>query len=430
MSPATLPRPGRSPARRTSLPIYQGNPALRAPEPGPARPRDLCTDCGISRSSEPGRCGTACQFIHPRYEALETAVHGRPRDATRGEGDEAFFGPFRRMLRASLVPSRSAEGAQWTGITTRIGERLLETGAVDAVLAVAPDPEDRWKPVPVLVTAPEGMAACRGMRMGYAPLLSLLEPAREAGFRRLALIGIPCQVHALRALEAELGFDRLWVIGTPCSDNTTTERFHEFLALLDDRPERISYLEFRTDYRVEVRTDDGEVREIPFLQLPLSKLRPDFFPLTCRSCVDYTNALADLTVGYMGGDGEQWLIVRNARGEELVALLEGELEASAPGSAGRRAGPVRGFLANVQRAAGGLPLRRTPRWLRPLMAVLMPRVGPRGLEFARARVEMKALETVVHLRRERPRRMRRMVPAHVWKLVAPYGLSPEPEEMP
>lgn len=410
------------------LPNLPGAPSVLAPVPGPARPRDLCTDCGISRSSDPGRCGKACQFIHPRYEELETSVHGRARDPERG--DERFFGPYRRMLRASLVPSRAGEGAQWTGITTRIGERLLETGAVDAVLAVAPDPEDRWRPVPVLVTSPEGMATCRGMRMGYAPLLSLLEPARAQGFRRLAIIGIPCQVHALRALEGELGFERLYVIGTPCSDNTTTERFHEFLALLEDDPDRIEYLEFRADYHVELRLSGGEVREIPFLDLPISQLPSDFFPLTCRTCVDYTNVLADLTVGYMGGEGAQWLVVRNDRGEELVALLADELAMEAPGSAGRRSGPVRGFLKNVERASGGLPLRRTPRWLRPLMAWLMPRVGPRGLEFARARVEMKAIETVLHLRRSRPRRMKRMVPDHVWNLVKPYGLNPDPMEVP
>jgi coenzyme F420 hydrogenase subunit beta len=32
----------------------------------------------------------------------------------------------------------------------------------------------------------------------------------------------------------------------------------------------------------------------------------------------------------------------------------------------------------------------------------MPRTGPRGLEFAHTRVEMKALETLVHLEREEP----------------------------
>ena len=50
--------------------------------------------------------------------------------------------------------------------------------------------------MPVLVTLASGMAQCRGMRMGYAPLLALLEPAREQGYRRLAVIGIPCQVYA------------------------------------------------------------------------------------------------------------------------------------------------------------------------------------------------------------------------------------------
>jgi hypothetical protein len=75
------------------------------------------------------------------------------------------------------------------------------------------------------------------MRMGYAPLLALLEPIVKRGIKRLAVIGIPCQVYALRALEAELGFERLYVIGTPCSDNTTTENFHTFLDLLDDRPD-------------------------------------------------------------------------------------------------------------------------------------------------------------------------------------------------
>ena len=213
-------------------------------------------------------------------------------------------------------------------------------------------------------------------------------------------------------------------IGTPCSDNTTTERFHQFLALLADDPDTITYLEFRADYHVELRFKDGRVKEIPFLQLPISQLPGDFFPLTCRTCVDYTNVLADITVGYMAGQGEQWLLVRNERGEELLGLLGDEVRLTAPGNAGKRQGPVKGFLKNVERAAGGLPLRRLPTWLRPLVGWLMPRIGPRGLEFARARVEMKAVETVLHLRREKPARMKAMIPDHVWALVEPYGLTP------
>lgn len=406
------------------FPVLSG---LEAPTlSGAARP-GLCTDCGVSRMGDGKACGKACQFIAPDYPARETFVHGRVADP--GQGEERFFGVTRRMLRARMTDP--LPGAQWTGITTALAARLLETGAVTAVLATAPDPQDRWKPMPVIVTDPAALVGVRGMRMGFAPTLALLEPAVAAGHRRIAVVGIPCQIHALRVLEADLGLERLYVIGTPCSDNTTTENFHHFLAQIDPRPDRISYLEFRADYRVELRYDDGRAtRTVPFLKLPLSKLPADFFPMTCKTCVDYTNRLADITVGYMGGDGDQWVIARNARGEEMLDLLAGRLSLRPLTDKGKRQAAVKGFLGNVARAAGGLPLRSMPDWARPIAAFLQPRIGPRGLEFARARLEMKAIETVLHLRRAFPARVKSMVPEHVWRLVAPYGLERGMEEVP
>lgn len=390
----------------------------------PAAHRSMCTDCGLSRMERANDCATACQFIKPDYATHEIAIHGRKRSEA-SNSDELFFGPVKAMYRAQLRQPKA--GAQWTGITTRIAERLLESNAVDAVLTMAPDPQDAWKPVPVLITKASAMQYCRGMRMGYAPLLALLEPALQQGYKRIALIGIPCQVHALRGIEKSLGLEQVYVIGTPCSDNTTTENFHDFLKLIGQRinrsPDEITYLEFCADYHVELRFKDGQHKRIPFLQLPLSQLSPDFFPMTCRTCVDYTNALADITVGYMGGEGQQWLLVRNARGQELLNLIAQEVELTEPGSGGKREGAVKGFKKNVELAAGGLPLRQMPNWLRPIVGWLMPRIGPRGLEFARARVEMKALETIIHLRREHPNRLRSMVPEHVWKIASRYGIT-------
>ncbi|WP_322894641.1 MULTISPECIES: Coenzyme F420 hydrogenase/dehydrogenase, beta subunit C-terminal domain [unclassified Yoonia] len=387
-------------------------------------PRSLCTDCGVSRMADSSACGSACQFIKPDYPGMETKVHGR---AAGIDGDEAFFGVTGTMYRAALKPAR--EGAQWTGLTTRLAERLLETGTVDAVLTMIADPDDRWKPKPAIITDPADMAEARGMRMGYAPLLALLEPARAAGHRKIAVIGIPCQIYALRALEAKLGFDAIYVIGTPCSDNTTTANFHGFLSRLTDAPDTVTYLEFRADYHVELRFTDGTNRLIPFLKLPISDLPPDFFPTTCRTCVDYTNRLADITVGYMAGEGDQWLIVRNARGQAMLDNLRSEVTLAKPGTRSKRASAVKGFVENTRLAAGGLPLRRMPDFMRGIMGWLMPKIGPRGLEFARARLEMKAAETILHLRREEPAKMKNMVPAHVWNLAAPYGLTPTADEI-
>lgn len=135
-------------------PVPPAGPKLRTPQLGEPVPRDLCTDCGISRSSEPKRCGRACQFIAPDYAGLEQRVHGRARDPARA--DELHFGPDVRMLRAAL--RSPSEGAQWTRITTRIGELLLETGAVEAVLTMTADPTDSWRPMPVIVTRAADMA--------------------------------------------------------------------------------------------------------------------------------------------------------------------------------------------------------------------------------------------------------------------------------
>ena len=388
-------------------------------------PRGLCTDCGVSRMADPTACGKACQFIKPDYPTLEAQVHGR---IAQTDGDERFFGVTGAMYRAALTPAR--EGAQWTGLTTRLAERLLETSAVDAVLTMIPEADDRWRPQPAIITDPADMKEARGMRMGYAPLLALLEPAKAAGHRKIAGIGIPCQIYALRALEADLGLERIYAIGTPCSDNTTTENFHSFLARLTDEPDTVTYLEFRADYHVELRFADGTQRLIPFLKLPLSDLPQDFFPVTCRTCVDYTNRLADITVGYMAGEGDQWLIVRNDRGQEMLDNLGDEVTLATPGSRGKRKSSVKGFVENTRLAAGGLPLRRMPDFMRGIMGWLMPRIGPRGLEFARARVEMKAAETILHLRREEPAKIKNMVPEHVWNLAKPYGLEPEDSERP
>ncbi|HYZ33844.1 MAG TPA: glucose 1-dehydrogenase, partial [Crenalkalicoccus sp.] len=90
--------------------------------------------------------------------------------------------PFRPACPpAPRRPRAPRPGAQWTGIVTRIAERLLETGAVEAVLTMAPDPTDRWRPVPVLVMDPRQLAAYRGMRMDEATRLR--DPAGRVGER-------------------------------------------------------------------------------------------------------------------------------------------------------------------------------------------------------------------------------------------------------
>ena len=110
-------------------------------------------------------------------------------------------------------------------------------------------------------------------------------------------------------------------------------------------------------------------------------------------------------------------------------MLAGELVLEPLSSAGNRFSAVKGFMRNVELAAGGLPLQRMPNLLRGIFAWVMPRFGPRGLEFAKARVEMKAIESIIHLRNTAPHKIKNMVPQHLWKIVQKYGLEPQNEEI-
>ena len=64
--------------------------------------------------------------------------------------------------------------------TTRIAERLLETGAVQAVLTMASDPADRWKPLPVLVT-PASFQSIRPVPRTLPSALAITPSASSCG---------------------------------------------------------------------------------------------------------------------------------------------------------------------------------------------------------------------------------------------------------
>jgi coenzyme F420 hydrogenase subunit beta len=130
----------------------------------------------------------------------------------------------------------------------------------------------------------------------------------------------------------------------------------------------------------------------------------------------------------MGGHGDQWVIVRNKRGAEMLDALGDLVRLETPSTSGKRKFAVKGFMENTIRAAGGLPLRKMPNFMRGIMGWLMPKIGPKGMEFAKARLEMKAIETVLHLRNEHPAKMKNMVPDHVWSIAEPYDIKPEDGE--
>jgi coenzyme F420 hydrogenase subunit beta len=380
------------------------------------RPK-LCSDCGFCDTGYRPLMARSCVFVENRAEQLEQFVHGRVRET----GDELLFGVFRRMVGARL--KQPIPRAQWSGITTRLAALLLERRLVEAVVTTRSAAGTRFAPEPFLARTAEEVYGSAGNKPCLSPGLSLLDEVRASGVRRLALVGVGCQVHVLRAAQAELGLDELYVLGIPCSDNVAYPDLTRFLDAISRSPGTVAHYEFMQDYSVHLRHDNGQVEKVNFIDIPMDTLGA-MFPSACLSCFDYANGLADITIGYMGAPlGWQWLMARNERGERLLELLEPELEFGPLPERNGRHVVVKQYAANL-----GVSRRKPPALLRKLIATMMRRRGPYGLEFARSVIEMKMLRNLHYVRTHFARMERRVVPPYAYEAVRPYLGSTEGTE--
>jgi len=374
--------------------------------------KDLCSQCGLCDSRWVAYVRQACAFLNQQFEAMEERVHGRSRDLNNE--DELYFGVSQRMLSARL--RQPIEGAQWTGIVSRIGVRALETGLVDAVLCVGQSPDDRFTPVPVLARTPEEVLAARVNKPTLSPNLEVLEQLPGSGIRRLMAIGVGCQIQALRAVEATLPLEQLYVLGLPCVDNVSRDGLQTFLESASRSPETVVHYEFMQDFRIHFRHSDGSTETVPFFGLDTPKLKDVFAP-SCLSCFDYTNAGADLVVGYMGATfGRQWLTVRNPKGQELLDMVEAELDVAPVTSRGKRQAAVQQGIDAYDKAV------KLPMWLAELVGFIVKRVGPQGLEYGRFSIDSHFTRNALWVRRNHPEKADAHIPAFAKKIISRYRL--------
>ncbi|XP_010936098.1 7-hydroxymethyl chlorophyll a reductase, chloroplastic [Elaeis guineensis] len=398
--------------------------------PGGVYPaKDHCSRCGLCDTYYIAHVKNACAFLGDgmsRIEVLEPTVHGRGRQ----EGsDETYFGVHEKLLYAKKT--KPVEGAQWTGIVTTIAVEMLKSKMVEAVVCVQSDPEDRLAPRPVLARTPDEVFAAKGVKPTLSPNLDTLALVEAAGVKHLLFCGVGCQVQALRSVEKHLGLDKLYVLGTNCVDNGTREGLEKFLKAASSSPETVLHYEFMQDYQVHIKHLDGHIEEVPYFCLPANEL-VDVIAPSCYSCFDYTNALADLVVGYMGvpkysglsmTEHPQYITVRNERGREMLSLVENLLDITPTRSSGNRQPFVMETVkADDKAKLGNGPSQPAPRLIGNIIAFLLNLIGPKGLEFARYSLDYHTIRNYLYANRQwGKQRADRHIPSYAKRIVETYN---------
>ena len=402
---------------------------------------DVCSRCGLCETKHIGRVKEACAFLGEGWSRtgdFEEKTHGRRRDLS--DEDELYFGVYDDLFYAKKSEPRPAKAA-WTGIVTSIAAAALEKNIVDCVIGVGrvgEGPFERMTPQPVLCrTKEEVLESCPGVKPVLSNTLSVFERLDPSRDRRVLFLGVGCQVQALRAIESDLDIDALYILGTCCADNVRSpEALERFLRAVSASPETAVGFEFTADYAVSLKHVDGVPYEsVPVFSLPTTKDLKDVIAPSCYSCFDYVNALADVIVGYMAvpdqgtvmTNHDQFLIVRNNKGKELVDLIDLH-----KGPVASKKGASRlGFAEQIteQDLDGVFLPPKTSIWSLPtfiakLAAKLLTSFGPSGIEFAKNSIDYHQLRNAVYLQTIDSRRSRQnsrnIIPDHAQTIEARY----------
>eukprot|EP00249_Psilotum_nudum_P006668 c19968_g1_i1 orf=208-1395(-) len=238
-------------------------------------------------------------------------------------------------------------------------------------------------------------------------------------------------VDALRAVEQYLGLEKLYVLGTNCVDNGSRKGLDKFLRVASTDPETVLHYEFMQDYKVHLKHLDGQIEEVPYFCLPADELTDVIAP-SCYSCFDYTNALADLVVGYMGvpkyagvkmSQHPQYITIRNKRGKEMLDAICHLVDITPTVSSGdRRPFVMETVKADHKAKLGQEKTKPAPRIIGSLIAFFLNLVGPKGLEFGRYSLDYHSIRNFLHVHKAWGKQRAELhIPSYSKKLVAMYN---------
>ena len=290
----------------------------------------MCTGCSL--------CWDFCPRGGMRHEAtwglLQPAgdddpvgwkVTGVPA-ALGGNG----LGPVHQTWTARARPG--VPGAQDGGLVSALLIGLLEAGAVDGALVARESRTQPWKGEPYLARTPEEVVACAGSFYNQTMALAALDlkghdlPPRP----RIAVVGTPCEVEAIRAMQARpwsWGAQRvdavLLTIALLCTKSFNYEK------LMVGEIQRQRGIPLEKVGKVDVIHGRLLVEDLDGNTLVSEPVR-DFHGAAlkgCDECADFLGRAADISVGSVGSeDGWSSVLVRTEVGLQAVERVRDRLE--------------------------------------------------------------------------------------------------------
>ncbi len=239
---------------------------------------------------------------------------------------------LRRAVRVRPGSKLASASAQDGGFVSAVLIAALEAGAIDGALVAREDPTTPWRGVPYLATTREEVAAAGGSFYNQTLALAALDldAAGLRGDARIALVGTPCEIQGIRALQRRAwrrGRSRVDAVVLSIALMCTKSFDYEALmlgALARDRQvplEKVTKVDV-IHGRLLVFGPDGE----RLVDEPVKGFH-DAALKGCDECADFLGRAADLSVGSVGSAaGFSSVLVRTSVGLRAYERVLGEVE--------------------------------------------------------------------------------------------------------
>jgi len=268
--------------------------------------KDECKNCGL--------CITRCPQFSRKGKESERIF--------KKEEDLGTLGSYKNAFSARSKVQKISKRAQDGGTITTILYNLLDDGFIDGAI-VTGEGNEPWKPKGRLVTEKEDLLNYEGTIYSLSPIIQTLKEASEKRKKRkLAIVGTPCQVQALRRMEVgkesskKLVSNIKLIIGLFCMESYPYENVVETVEKkLNLKIEDITKFDIKKGKLIAETEQKKE-------KIPVKEMKPLMYSF-CETCLDFSSELADLSIGNVGAPkSHNVLLPRTEIGEDALQIAD------------------------------------------------------------------------------------------------------------
>jgi coenzyme F420 hydrogenase subunit beta len=246
-------------------------------------------------------CSTCFRYCPRTYFPTEMFE----KELFNGDANRSYsLGYYQKLVAAKSNDEAVLKITQNGGVVSSLLIHALDSGLIDGVLLT--DKDDKWFPKPVIARTPDEILSCVGSKYTISPtLITYNEAIREYKLEKLAFVGLPCHIQAVRKLQLssplsdEYGKFKL-IIGLYCFSNYTYDLLKTFvqgeLGIPLSNVEKFDVS--NGDFYVYKK--DGSVKQVPI------KMTKQYTWNSCHYCKDFSAEIADISIGSVGALSNEW----------------------------------------------------------------------------------------------------------------------------